>query len=106
MNNIFIRDKSRLTWFFSKNGSCMIGKYRVCRDGPVFNAAQLREVQEEQGISKLGFNGSRIPLRGGRSVLAKNQRISMLKNSAYLGIDKRKEKEVYSSSDGSPIFRM
>jgi dihydroorotate dehydrogenase electron transfer subunit len=43
-------------------GSCMIGKYRVCRDGPVFNAAQLREVQEELGISKLGFDGSRIPL--------------------------------------------
>jgi dihydroorotate dehydrogenase electron transfer subunit len=43
-------------------GSCMIGKYRVCRDGPVFNSAQLREVQEELGISKLGFDGSRIPL--------------------------------------------
>jgi dihydroorotate dehydrogenase electron transfer subunit len=42
-------------------GSCMIGKYRVCRDGPVFNAAQLREMQEELGISKLGFDGSRIP---------------------------------------------
>lgn len=43
-------------------GSCMIGKYRVCRDGPVFNAAQLREVQEELGISKLGFDGSRVPI--------------------------------------------
>jgi dihydroorotate dehydrogenase electron transfer subunit len=43
-------------------GSCVIGKYRVCRDGPVFNAAQLREVTEELGISKLGFDGSRIPL--------------------------------------------
>jgi dihydroorotate dehydrogenase electron transfer subunit len=43
-------------------GSCMIGKYRVCRDGPVFNAAQLREVQEDLGISKLGFDGSRIPI--------------------------------------------
>jgi dihydroorotate dehydrogenase electron transfer subunit len=42
-------------------GSCMIGKYRVCRDGPVFNAAQLREVQGELGVSKLGFDGSRIP---------------------------------------------
>jgi dihydroorotate dehydrogenase electron transfer subunit len=42
-------------------GSCMIGKYRVCRDGPVFNAAQLREVQAELGVSKLGFDGSRIP---------------------------------------------
>jgi len=43
-------------------GSCVIGKYRVCRDGPVFTAAQLREVKEELGISKLGFDGSRIPV--------------------------------------------
>ena len=43
-------------------GSCMIGKYRVCRDGPVFNAAQLREVKDELGISKIGFDGSRIPV--------------------------------------------
>jgi dihydroorotate dehydrogenase electron transfer subunit len=43
-------------------GSCVIGKYRVCRDGPVFNAAQLSEVKDELGISKLGFDGNRIPL--------------------------------------------
>ena len=43
-------------------GSCVIGKYRVCRDGPVFNSAQLREVKDELGISKLGFDGNRIPL--------------------------------------------
>jgi dihydroorotate dehydrogenase electron transfer subunit len=43
-------------------GSCMIGKYRVCRDGPVFTAAQLREIKDELGISKRGFDGSRIPL--------------------------------------------
>ncbi len=43
-------------------GSCVIGKYRICRDGPVFNAAQLREVKDELGISKLGFDGSRIPV--------------------------------------------
>jgi dihydroorotate dehydrogenase electron transfer subunit len=43
-------------------GSCMIGKYRVCRDGPVFNAAQLREVKDELGIEKFGFDGSRIPI--------------------------------------------
>lgn len=42
-------------------GSCVIGRYRVCRDGPVFNAAQLREVKDELGISKIGFDGSRIP---------------------------------------------
>ncbi len=44
-------------------GSCVIGKYRVCRDGPVFNAAQLREVQDELGVSKIGFDGSRIPFQ-------------------------------------------
>jgi dihydroorotate dehydrogenase electron transfer subunit len=42
-------------------GSCVIGKYRVCRDGPVFTTAQLREVKDELGISKLGFDGNRIP---------------------------------------------
>jgi dihydroorotate dehydrogenase electron transfer subunit len=43
-------------------GSCVIGKYRVCRDGPVFNRAQLREVKAELGVSKLGFSGDRIPV--------------------------------------------
>ena len=43
-------------------GSCVIGKYRVCRDGPVFNSTQLREVKDELGISKLGFDGNRIPV--------------------------------------------
>lgn len=43
-------------------GSCVIGKYRVCKDGPVFNAAQLREIKDELGFSKLGFDGSRIPV--------------------------------------------
>jgi dihydroorotate dehydrogenase electron transfer subunit len=41
-------------------GSCVIGKYRVCRDGPVFTAAQLSEVKDEFGVSRLGFDGSRI----------------------------------------------
>ncbi|MCW4045061.1 MAG: dihydroorotate dehydrogenase electron transfer subunit [Candidatus Bathyarchaeota archaeon] len=43
-------------------GSCVIGKYRVCRDGPVFNATRLREVTAELGVSKLGFDGARIPI--------------------------------------------
>jgi dihydroorotate dehydrogenase electron transfer subunit len=42
-------------------GSCMIGKYRVCKDGPVFNSQRLRKVKDELGISKLGFDGNRIP---------------------------------------------
>jgi len=28
----------------------------------VFTAAQLREVKDELGISKIGFDGSRIPV--------------------------------------------
>ncbi len=43
-------------------GSCMIGKYRVCRDGPVFTMAQLSEMKNELGISRLGFDGSRIEI--------------------------------------------
>ncbi|MCL2691733.1 MAG: dihydroorotate dehydrogenase electron transfer subunit [Candidatus Bathyarchaeota archaeon] len=40
-------------------GSCVIGKYRVCKDGPIFNSAQLDEVKNELGISKLNLDGSR-----------------------------------------------
>ena len=43
-------------------GSCMICKYRVCKDGPVFNSTRLRQVKDELGISKLGFDGNRIPV--------------------------------------------
>jgi dihydroorotate dehydrogenase electron transfer subunit len=43
-------------------GSCVVGKYRVCRDGPVFTSNQLREVKKEFGISKRDFDGKRIPL--------------------------------------------
>jgi dihydroorotate dehydrogenase electron transfer subunit len=42
-------------------GSCVIGKYRVCRDGPVFASEELREMKDELGIFKIGFDGSRIP---------------------------------------------
>lgn len=43
-------------------GSCMIGKYRVCRDGPVFTMLQLAEIKDELGRSRLGFDGSRIDI--------------------------------------------
>jgi dihydroorotate dehydrogenase electron transfer subunit len=43
-------------------GSCIIGKYRVCRDGPIFTAKQLREVKGEFGISKRDFSGKKISL--------------------------------------------
>jgi dihydroorotate dehydrogenase electron transfer subunit len=38
-------------------GSCTIGRYRVCTDGPVFSLKQLREVENEFGISKRDFDG-------------------------------------------------
>lgn len=41
-------------------GSCVIGKFRVCRDGPVFSSQQLREVKSEFGRFKRGFNGKRV----------------------------------------------
>jgi dihydroorotate dehydrogenase electron transfer subunit len=43
-------------------GSCIVGKYRVCRDGPVFTASQLREVKGEFGRFKRDFDGRRIRL--------------------------------------------
>jgi dihydroorotate dehydrogenase electron transfer subunit len=43
-------------------GSCVIGPYRVCRDGPVFTSEQLREVEKEFGKYKHGFNGGKIPI--------------------------------------------
>jgi len=43
-------------------GSCVIGKYRVCADGPVFTSRQLREVKHEFGLSKRDRYGKRVPL--------------------------------------------
>jgi len=43
-------------------GSCTIGKYRVCTDGPVFTSKQLRELRTEFGNSKRDLTGRRIPL--------------------------------------------
>ncbi|MEM3673770.1 MAG: dihydroorotate dehydrogenase electron transfer subunit [Candidatus Bathyarchaeia archaeon] len=43
-------------------GSCVVGKYRVCRDGPVFNSNQLRQIKGEFGVSKRDFNGKPMPL--------------------------------------------
>jgi dihydroorotate dehydrogenase electron transfer subunit len=43
-------------------GSCVVGKYRVCRDGPVFTTKQLRTVKDEFGIAQRDFTGKRIPL--------------------------------------------
>ncbi|MFW6117505.1 MAG: dihydroorotate dehydrogenase electron transfer subunit, partial [Thermoproteota archaeon] len=43
-------------------GSCTVGRYRVCRDGPVFNSGQLREISNEFGVSKRGMDGRKMPL--------------------------------------------
>jgi dihydroorotate dehydrogenase electron transfer subunit len=42
-------------------GSCIIGKFRVCRDGPIFNTSQLRSVKDEFGVWKRDFDGRKIP---------------------------------------------
>jgi len=44
-------------------GTCVLGRFRVCRDGPVFSSQQLREVKEEFGRFKRGFDGKRIPFK-------------------------------------------
>jgi dihydroorotate dehydrogenase electron transfer subunit len=43
-------------------GSCIVGKYRVCKDGPVFAVNQLRIIKDEFGVSRRDFDGKRIPL--------------------------------------------
>ena len=40
-------------------GSCCLGKYRVCKDGPVFSNKQLNEVKEEFGLFKRDAYGRR-----------------------------------------------
>ena len=42
-------------------GNCMIGKYRVCKDGLVLTSEQLREVADEFGVYRRGFDGRKIP---------------------------------------------
>jgi dihydroorotate dehydrogenase electron transfer subunit len=41
-------------------GSCVIGIYRVCKDGPVFIGRQLEEVKEEFGRLRRDFDGRKI----------------------------------------------
>jgi len=43
-------------------GSCVMGKYRVCRDGPVFDSSMLREVMGELGRFKRNFRGEKVPV--------------------------------------------
>jgi len=41
-------------------GSCAIGPYRVCRDGPVFNGEMLAKVRDEFGVSKMNASGIKV----------------------------------------------
>ena len=41
-------------------GSCVVGKLRVCKDGPVLTSEQLRTVEEEFGRFKRDFQGRKI----------------------------------------------
>ncbi len=43
-------------------GSCVVGRYRVCRDGPVFSKKQLAQMKGEFGILKRDFDGRKVPL--------------------------------------------
>lgn len=43
-------------------GSCVIGKFRVCKEGPIFSSEQLREVLDEFGVYKRDFNGHRLEI--------------------------------------------
>jgi len=41
-------------------GSCAIGPYRVCRDGPIFDSAKLREVAADFGKRRMDASGRMI----------------------------------------------
>ncbi|MEM1524532.1 MAG: dihydroorotate dehydrogenase electron transfer subunit [Nitrososphaerales archaeon] len=44
-------------------GSCCINKYLVCKDGPVFNTHQLREMQNELGLYSRDYSGKRVSIK-------------------------------------------
>jgi dihydroorotate dehydrogenase electron transfer subunit len=41
-------------------GTCVIGKYRVCKDGPVFSGKELRTVKDEFGLQRRGLDGRKM----------------------------------------------
>ncbi|MEM1585922.1 MAG: dihydroorotate dehydrogenase electron transfer subunit [Candidatus Bathyarchaeia archaeon] len=43
-------------------GSCVIGKYRVCKDGPVFAIEDLMEVEDHLGLFKYNEVGEKVPV--------------------------------------------
>ena len=43
-------------------GSCCIGEFRVCRDGPVLGSEHLREVLDEFGVYRRGPDGVKVKI--------------------------------------------
>ena len=43
-------------------GTCVIGKYRVCQNGPVLSGQQLLEVKDEFGRWRRGFDGAKMKI--------------------------------------------
>jgi dihydroorotate dehydrogenase electron transfer subunit len=43
-------------------GSCCMGEYRICRDGPVFSGEQLGKVRNEFGLFKREVDGSKVSI--------------------------------------------
>ena len=41
-------------------GSCAIGPYRVCKEGPVFGSEQLRAIRDEFGRKRMSPSGSMV----------------------------------------------
>jgi len=44
-------------------GSCCIGKYRVCKDGPIFDTIKLEELDYELGLVKRNHSGSIVEIQ-------------------------------------------
>jgi len=47
---------------FGLCGSCSIGRYLLCLDGPVFSSKQLKEVSNDFGISRRNINGRKTSI--------------------------------------------
>ena len=47
---------------FGLCGSCSIGRYLLCLDGPVFSSKQLKEISNDFGISRRNINGEKTPI--------------------------------------------
>jgi dihydroorotate dehydrogenase electron transfer subunit len=45
-------------------GSCSIGKLRICKEGPVLTSFQMRNVLNEFGVFKRGFDGRKLAFKG------------------------------------------